>query len=359
MTREPRSRLAVIGGFLGAGKTSCILRLAKKLISSGQRVGVVTNDQSSQLVDTEFLRASGLPVLEMPGGCFCCSLESFISGIKEMADGDLPDIILAEPIGSCIDLASRILEPLETEYGGQLSLAPLLVVADPRRVRRLLKIDTRLQLSDEINYLFDRQLQEADIILLNKVDMIGVDEAESLRQKLAIMYPLSEVISVSAKTGSGLEYPLSVIEGSRSPSRSGVDVDPSVHSEAEQSLSWFNGRYTLESEIPFDPNRCLQEYLSLAATNLEGAGADIAHVKAYVLTETGLAKAGITEVGQKPELNSAVEADSVRGVLAANARVYTSPDTLRRAMKKSLESLCSASALRCRDREEDCFRPSV
>ena len=62
----------MVGGFLGAGKTTAILRLAEMLRDDGQRVGLITNDQSVNLVDTAMLAAHGFPVEEITGGCFCC-----------------------------------------------------------------------------------------------------------------------------------------------------------------------------------------------------------------------------------------------------------------------------------------------
>src|SRR5260370_42298989 len=70
----PDARYIMIGGFLGAGKTTAMLRLARKLVADGLRVGLITNDQSSGLVDTALVRASGLPVEEITGGSVRCPL---------------------------------------------------------------------------------------------------------------------------------------------------------------------------------------------------------------------------------------------------------------------------------------------
>src|SRR5690554_4272463 len=61
----------MVGGFLGAGKTTALLRLAEYLTARGRRVGLITNDQSSGLVDTALVDARGYPVQEITGGCFC------------------------------------------------------------------------------------------------------------------------------------------------------------------------------------------------------------------------------------------------------------------------------------------------
>ena len=66
------TRLIFVGGFLGAGKTTLLLRTASRLAEQGHRVGVVMNDQSSNLVDTALAGEQALPRVEVAGGCFCC-----------------------------------------------------------------------------------------------------------------------------------------------------------------------------------------------------------------------------------------------------------------------------------------------
>ncbi|MEG2203074.1 MAG: GTP-binding protein, partial [Christensenellaceae bacterium] len=110
---KDRMKLAVIGGFLGSGKTTAILDIAKKLMGSGIKVGIVTNDQGSDLVDTNFLRSAGFPVLEVDGGCFCCNFDEFVRKLNTLARENLPDIILAEPVGSCTDLVASIFKPMQ------------------------------------------------------------------------------------------------------------------------------------------------------------------------------------------------------------------------------------------------------
>ena len=68
-----RTRLQLIGGFLGAGKTTLINRLAQRYADEGRRVGVVTNDQGRFLIDTEFAKLHGFNVEEVTGSCFCCN----------------------------------------------------------------------------------------------------------------------------------------------------------------------------------------------------------------------------------------------------------------------------------------------
>jgi len=112
-----KARYIMIGGFLGAGKTTAIARLATHLASQKQRVGLITNDQGSGLVDTAMLRARGFATEEIPGGCFCCRFNSLTEAARKLSAASGPDVFIAEPVGSCTDLVATVTYPLRRIYG--------------------------------------------------------------------------------------------------------------------------------------------------------------------------------------------------------------------------------------------------
>src|SRR5687767_1134640 len=96
--QSQQARYIMIGGFLGAGKTTAVLRLARHLTEQGQRVGLITNDQGNQLVDTAMLTSQGFPVEEISGGCFCCRFNSLVDAAKKLSAETRPDVFVAEPV---------------------------------------------------------------------------------------------------------------------------------------------------------------------------------------------------------------------------------------------------------------------
>ena len=101
-----KSRVLIIGGFLGAGKTTTIWSAAKALSEEGHKVGIITNDQASEVVDTRFLETSGGRTAEVSGSCFCCNFPGFLEAIRSMRDQGI-DMILSEPVGSNAQAARR------------------------------------------------------------------------------------------------------------------------------------------------------------------------------------------------------------------------------------------------------------
>src|SRR4051812_36610310 len=122
-----RPTLALIGGFLGAGKTTLILKAARILAARGVRVAAVLNDQGDDLVDTELVRRNGIAADQVGGGCFCCRFPDLIDALDRLAvDG--PEVIFAEAVGSCTDIVATTLRPLLRDHGHRFRIAPLTVL---------------------------------------------------------------------------------------------------------------------------------------------------------------------------------------------------------------------------------------
>src|SRR5437899_1756159 len=85
--------VALVGGFLGAGKTTAIIVLAERLKARGLISAVITNDQAPNLVDSTVLRSAGHVVEEVAGGCFCCKFTDFLEAMENGARCE-PDVLL-------------------------------------------------------------------------------------------------------------------------------------------------------------------------------------------------------------------------------------------------------------------------
>src|SRR5215510_8497846 len=190
--KSKKARYIMIGGFLGAGKTTSLAKLAEYLTRQGQRVGLITNDQGSALVDTAMLRAKGFATEEIPGGCFCCRFNSLVDAAGKLTTATRPDVFIAEPVGSCTDLVATVTYPLRRIYGDNFTIAPLSVIVDPIRALRVLGLEHGRKFSDKVLYIYRKQLEEADLIVINKCDLLDGTRSARLRQALAESYPGAE-----------------------------------------------------------------------------------------------------------------------------------------------------------------------
>src|SRR6266478_2632686 len=199
------ARYIMIGGFLGAGKTTAVARLAQSLSAKNLRVGLITNDQGSNLVDTAMLRSRGFATEEIPGGCFCCRFNSLVDAAHKLTAATRPDVFIAEPVGSCTDLVATVTYPLRRIYGDHFSIAPLSVLVDPIRAQREFGLENGGRFSEKVLYIYRKQLEEADLIIINKGDLPDHARRQQLRCKLLVDFPRAEILEASARSGAGLD----------------------------------------------------------------------------------------------------------------------------------------------------------
>jgi G3E family GTPase len=237
----------MLGGFLGAGKTTAIARLARHFVSQGRKVGLVTNDQAYGLVDTQSLRAQGFQVGEVTGACFCCKFNDLVATAGQLAAEDQPDVIIAEPVGSCTDLVATVIEPLRQLYGEQYEIAPMAVLLKPDHGRKILADEQGIGFSPKAAYIFLKQLEEADVVVINKLDQLDAEARERLLQLTRQRFPDKEVLAVSARQGEGFAELIAALERGEPQRTRTPDVDYDVYAEGEAELGWLNAAVRLRT----------------------------------------------------------------------------------------------------------------
>ena len=161
----------------------------------GLRVGLVANDQAADLVDSEVLKATGTCVEEVAGGCFCCRFPDMIAALERLSESEGADVLLGEPVGSCTDLAATVMRPLKSLHAEQFNLAPLSVLVDGKQVRVLARLRAEAgeappgRFPDHVLYIYEKQLEEADLIVLNKADRLAPGELAELTASLRRGFP--------------------------------------------------------------------------------------------------------------------------------------------------------------------------
>src|SRR5437764_1187627 len=220
-----RLRFVMVGGFLGAGKTTALARLARFFMSRGQKIGLVTNDQAEDLVDTNSLRAQGFPVEEVAGACFCCRFDDLVGKVERLRDHERPDVILAEPVGSCTDLVATVVQPLKDLCGERFQVAPYGVLFKPSHGLRILRNETGAGFSPKAAYIFRKQLEEADAILINRIDEMTPAAVDELVALVQTAYPGTPILRLSAKTGQGFEALTELLDQDGSFGRKILDID--------------------------------------------------------------------------------------------------------------------------------------
>ena len=184
-------KLILTGGFLGSGKTTAIQKACSLLLKENKKVAVVTNDQGEELVDSKFLHGFSIPVKEVTKGCFCCNYNSLVENIYYFSEQINPEIIYAESVGSCTDLVATIAKPL-SEMHPELSVT-ISVFVDAYLLCSIIS-GTSLFLDDEVRYIFKKQMEEADILILNKIDLLNEEQLKNVQQIIQQEYPSKKIL---------------------------------------------------------------------------------------------------------------------------------------------------------------------
>ena len=255
---SPRALYIMIGGFLGAGKTTAVARLARHLTGQGLRVGLITNDQGQGLVDTAMLRSLGFATEEIPGGCFCCRFNSLTEAAASLTESTRPDVIIAEPVGSCTDLVATVTYPLRRIYGNSYKIAPLTVLVDPIRAQRVIGLAEGGSFSSKVIYIYRKQLEEADIIVVGKCELLSSPDLEALRLAMQDAFPKAQIIALSVREEQNLEPWFDLISRTEQQPRAAMAIDYDVYAEGEALLGWFNATVSVEATAEFDTGAMLQ-----------------------------------------------------------------------------------------------------
>jgi Ni2+-binding GTPase involved in maturation of urease and hydrogenase len=337
------TRLVVVGGFLGSGKTTLLYRAARELAGRGLRVGVVTNDQAPDLVDTRLLAGQGVEAEEVTGSCFCCNFLGLIQAARRLHARLDADVIFAEPVGSCADLSATLLQPLKAAYEQEFALAPFTVLADPVRLREVLG-GTDAALHPSAAYIVRKQLEEADIIAINKVDEADAQDLTGLRRLIEDAFPDRDVRPLSALAGTGVrEWLDDVLSGRRGGGRV-VEVDYDRYAEGEAALGWLNAVVRLRAREwgTAWPTFC-RDLLGGLQEALRQREAQVGHVKLLLSRPGGFCVGNLTRRDGRVSVQDSGPArgDAEGPVsLTLNARVEIGPEELERIVRSTVRTVC-------------------
>jgi MIP family channel proteins len=332
-------RIILLGGFLGAGKTTLMARAAGRLVQQGKRVGLITNDQAEDLVDTEILKAAGFGVQEIAGGCFCCRFENLISSSDTLIERLDPDVLLGEPVGSCTDLSATVLQPLKKFHGDRFQVAPFAVLADPSRLQEVFRGGADGSLPDSVTYIFRKQLEEADLIVINKADLLTAAQRRQVVADARQHFPGRPVLTLSAKTGEGVDDLLERLMADAPAGQRVPQVDYDTYAEGEAMLGWLNGTVRLQAAGAVDWADYCRSLLEAIRDRLAAEGAEIAHLKVLLITTGGTLAGNLTRTAAEPAVRSELTAATADAVLVINARVNQPPDALQVVVRDALQTV--------------------
>jgi len=355
--RTKTVRFIMVGGFLGAGKTTTLARLARQYMDRGLSVGIVTNDQAADLVDTKSLRSQGFDVGEVAGACFCCRFNDLISTIDKLGLAQAPDIILAEPVGSCTDLVATVIQPLKQLYQARFEIAPYAVILKPSQGRKILKNEAGTGFSPKAAYILQKQLEEADLILINRIDEMTLAELTELHTLLDNAYPDTPRLAVSAKNGLGFDACFEFLDQTGNFGRRVLDIDYDIYAEGEAELGWLNSSIQLAAATEFPLDDFLLNVVRNLKQRLVADDLEVAHLKVIGLSAAAFGVANLVTRDLPPELSLPSFTKTREVDLVVNARVACDPALLGEHVEATIREVCAAHGVTPTFGDTQMFRP--
>ena len=193
----------ILGGFLGTGKTTLLIKLLSLYKEKGKKVAIIVNEAGSIGVDGTTIKGQGYNAVELPEGCICCTLvgalqESLIQVVKDYT----PDILIIEPTG--LALPDKVRESVELIKGKFIEYDKMDIVGmldGPR-------YDIFLAKKRDF-YL--KQLSGSDIIAVNKKDLISEEKLKEIMDWAKETFPGVKVVPMCATTGEGVKEVFEVL----------------------------------------------------------------------------------------------------------------------------------------------------
>ena len=348
--------LHLVGGFLGSGKTTAIIAAARLLMASGQRVAIITNDQGKYLVDTAFFRAEGVPTVEVTGGCFCCRFDDLEEHLDFLIETVRPDVVFAESVGSCADLVATVLKPLQALQGGSRAPASLSVFTDSRLLLLRL-LEEPLPFSDSVIYIFDQQIEEASLLVVNKIDLLAPEEQDKIRRLTAERYPGKTILFQDSRSEENVRQWLEAIQLGRSPLPSkSLEIDYQRYGQGEAELAWLDKELTLQAP-PGAARQVTIHFIEQILGQLAAAQAAVAHLKLLITCDDQHTKLSITASSGKDWRANLPQLGDEPVQVEFNARVQIDPPTLDFIFSYALASAAKIPGVQVQSAGLPAFKP--
>ncbi len=332
-------KIHLLTGFLGSGKTTAIQQASRMLLRSGISTGVITNDQGTKLVDGDFFKAMNIPGRQVMNGCFCCNYNDLADSIQSLIESDSTKVIFAESVGSCTDIVATVLKPLlKFRPDAQVTVSTF---ADIRLLRMILDGKTN-SFDETVNYIYRKQLEEAGIIIINKIDLVSEAELQAIKQIMKEKYSNKVLLYQNSLDEDSIQQWLHTLAHYHSAgSLQSLLVDYDMYAAGEAQLAWFDQ----ELEIHSGGNNAMvdTEYLiNNIYKKITAQQYPIGHLKFLVNGGIKISFTSSSEpvaslrIGSK---ESSGEQPATLATLLINIRVQTTPEKITQLVNKTIHEL--------------------
>lgn len=344
-------KLHLLSGFLGSGKTTAIQHACNYLVQKNVKAGVITNDQGTRLVDGDFFKSLQLPGEQVVNSCFCCNYNELDRKIESLIKTYNVDTIFAESVGSCTDIVATIFNPL-LQFRPQLQVT-VSTFAEAGLLYALLK-DNKCLFDEDVKYIYYKQIEEAGVIVVSKVDVISNQQLEELKQIMCENYKDKVIHYQNSFDTNNIEKWLELLNNCKlGTALQSLEIDYDIYGSGEAKLAWLDQ----EIEVNTIDNNAIEITINLINSifnKIKENNYNIGHLKFLINGETKASFTSTTPVTYAYKVKSDKAAAAT---LLINARVQTTPGTLSEIVSDAIEEQERKSSCKIFVRSLSSFRP--
>lgn len=326
-------KLNLVGGFLGSGKTTAITNACRVLMEQKKVVAVITNDQGAQQVDSAAVATLNVPTREVADGCFCCQFDELDSHLHALEADHHPDVIFAESVGTCTDLIATIVKPLGLQRPGVGVV--ISVFAEAPLLASLLE-GTSLFIEESVRYIYKKQLEEADLLIINKADLVSQYQLRSIKDVINTDHPHKKVLYQNSNKRSDIARWMHEAERFQTLSRVSLDLDYTLYGSGEACLGWLDKRI----DVSAGNGRALHithKIIDGIFRRIQEHRLTAGHLKFFIETKDWSQKVSFTTSNNDFHLLPGT--GDIRDVhILINARVQTNPQILQHIVDEVIQN---------------------
>ncbi|MBR2520639.1 MAG: hypothetical protein IKE62_00455 [Oscillospiraceae bacterium] len=270
-------KFTVFSGFLGSGKTTAMMALTQYYTEHFAKAAMISNDlgHGVNLADNRFAQLSGCNASEMTEECICYQNEALAERLNSYYDSGC-ELIMSDIPGFGVGALEHVYHGLTAKFPGQFELAPFTVMTEPRIVELL-----RGGTAGDLEYIYDTQLEEADLIVLNKCDLISDGKKAEYAAWLSEHYLHARIICISALRGEGMEeLSLALKNGKASMRRPDIGYGGNAFMNAMGQMSEYYLQYHATVCCnDFDGTAYLRSIAEKVRDDARDAGREVPHLK--------------------------------------------------------------------------------
>ncbi len=299
-------KFAVFSGFLGSGKTTTMMALTKYYTAHFGGAAMISNDlgEGVTLADHRYAALSGCMASEITDECICFCNELLADRLNAYYD-DGCELVISDIPGFGVGALEHVYFGLTEKFPGRFELAPFTVLAEPENVALL-----QSEPDSDRAVICHNQLLEAELIVLNKCDLLDERTCKEYLGWLREKYPQAKPLAISARRGDGLEeLSLALREGLASLRHPEIDYDADPLQNALGRLCEYYLQYhAMVCCNDFDGTAYLADMAGRIQTSVREAGYEIPHMKLLAWEPEGdFGKVDLLGVGRPVEISRRFE----------------------------------------------------